>query len=176
MNLKLPTPRSMRLIVVGGDAKMPECDESWKLAYMKISSFLYLSAPGSLVLVGPQPGSPDALAGDAARAHGHVLCVFGRDGRVLATAPFSRDKNIEAPYSKRYCGMWTNQPTPEGLSMELAQQAALSKAAGWDVDVLIFHGWDGSFRGERLAECMRHLGVVTKEWDLSKDGKMLERT
>lgn len=176
MNLKLPTPLSMHLVIVGGDAKMHEIDVAWRAAFMLISTKLAVAPAGSLVLVGPQAGSPDALASDAVRyGNNHALSVFGRDGRVLSTANFSREKDVKAPYNRRYCGMWSMQPTPEGLSMELAHQSALSKAEGWGVDVFILHGWDGSFRGERLAECMRHLGVQPKEWDISKEGKVLER-
>lgn len=176
MTLKLPTPLSMHLVVVGGDAKMHEIKEAWQAAFILVSTTISKAPPGSLVLVGPQAGSPDALASDHVK-HGdkHAVVKFDRSGRALATAHFSRDSSVKAPYTERYCGMWSMQPTPEGLSMELAQQAALAKAAGWGVDVLIVHGWDGSFRGERLAECMRHLGVEPKEWDVSKQGRLIER-
>jgi len=177
MNLRLPTPLSPTLVVVGGDAKMHEINEAWQAAYILISTRIARCPEGSLVIAGPQPGSPDALASDSVRfsSKKHSFVTFCRDGRALASAHFSTDKDVKTPYERRYCGIWSMQPTPEGLSMELAHQAALSKAAGWDVEVLIVHGWDGSFRGERLAERMRHLGVIPKEWDVSKQGRLIER-
>lgn len=177
MSLQLPTPLSPTLVIVGGDAKMHEIKEAWQAAYILISTRISKFPTGSLVLAGPQSGAPDELASDSVRfsSKQHSFVTFCRDGRALASAHFSTDKGVKTPYYRRYCGMWSTNPTPEGLSMELAQQAALSKAAGWDVEVLIVHGWDGSFRGERLAERMRHLGVSPKEWDVSKQGRLIER-
>lgn len=172
--MKLPVPLSMHLTVVGGDGGMSDNEEAWKAAWMVVSTRIHLAPPGSMVMFGPQKGSPDVLASASAARYGKLGVLLDRDGVAYASAPFSREGH-DVPFRRMDCGRWSDAPTPEGLASELANQLALAKASGWTVECIILHGWDGRFRGERLSEYVRHLGVSTQEWDVSKEGATLPR-
>lgn len=173
---RLPTPLSMHLIVVGGDACLASRRKAWEASWTIVSSKLHLAPPGSRVIYGPQKGSPDALASQAVLFSRHQGLCYGRDGLIRGTALFSRDEEYPDEYHDRVVGRWSHQPTPEGLAMELAQHAALRQANGWGVEAYLIHGWDGSFRGERLAERLRHLGIEPHEWDVAEDGRVSDRS
>lgn len=173
--MNLPTPISPCFTVVGGDPHLSSKDKAWEAAWLLVSGKLNLLPPGSIVIHGPQKGSPDVLAAQACEQYGHINVCLDRDGRIYASAKFSMEKDTVSPYKRRDCGVWADRPTPETLSSELAHEAALKKAAGWDVRAIILHGWDGSWRGERLAEHLRHLGVEPMEWDISESGEVSER-
>lgn len=173
--MNLPTPISSCFFVVGGDPHLSDKETAWKAAWLLVSGKTNLLPPGSIVIHGPQKGSPDVLAAEAAKQYSHINVCLDRDGRIYASAGFSMEKDTVSPYKRRDCGAWSDNPTPEVLSSELAHEAAIKKANGWDVRALILHGWDGSWRGERLAERLRHLGVEPMEWDISENGDISER-
>lgn len=172
--MKLPRPLSMHLIVVGGDAGMSSVEAAWSAAWLIVSTRIHASPPGSMVMFGPQKGSPDVLASKAATMYGHLAVLLDRDGTAYASSPFSRDGDLD-PMRRKPVGKWSEAPTPEGLASEMANQLALAKASGWTHECLILHGWDGRFRGERLAEYVRHLGIEPNEWDVSTEGNTLKR-
>lgn len=174
-DIRLPRPSVYHLIVVGGDV-LSGLKDAWERSFVIMRNRIKPAGPGGMVLTGPKPGTPDALAAKAARDLGMIHAKLCFDGKVTAIAPPGADTMSASGYEDKLFDTWTSHKPCDEVAMDhLAMQAHLAMMSGWKVRAIIMHGWDGSFRGELLSERMKHLGVPTDEMDIATNGAYLER-
>lgn len=180
-----PTPLAFHLVLVGGDPCVSHTTEAWRACWMIVLDRLSNhTPPGSLVIFGPVKGSPDVLASYGARLLGHLALCYGEDGWIRHhpsdITTLGRKRNLdnddpETPGTFATVGRWSAHPDGFGLQHKLAQRAWLAAMSGWEVDILVFHGWEGQFQGERLVEALDHLGMKARQWDVAGDGRTMLR-
>jgi hypothetical protein len=174
-DFQLPSPINHTLVVVGGDT-MSDYDNAWRRAFIVLQNRIRPNGRGAIVLAGPRPGTPDALASKAARELDMIHVKLAHDGKVVATTPMRTELGQPDPRSDRTIGKWAGSDACDEVMMDqLARQAYVAAMSNWKVHVVIFHGWKGEYRGELLSERMKHLGLRTDGLDFAINGAFLER-
>lgn len=171
----LPSPLNHTLVVVGGDM-MSEYENAWRRAFMVLQNRIRPAGRGAIVLAGPRPGTPDALASKAAHELDMIHVKLALDGKVVATTPARTELGRDEAQPARSIGKWAGSDACDEVMMDqLARQAYVASMSGWHVHVVILHGWKGEYRGELLSERMTHLGLKTDELDFAINGAFMER-
>lgn len=174
-DIALPSPLVRHLVVVGGDV-ISEHDAAWKRAWTLMHNRMKVPGRDGLLLGGPLKGSPDALGAYVARENKMLRVKLDFNGYVIGNAVPKADLQRPDGYTDLKLDRWTEDRTCDEVMMDvLAMQAHLALRDGWRVSVIIFHGWNASYRGELLSERMKHLGVQTTEFDIATNGALSNR-